>query len=76
MVGAPHLVAPLTLIPSLYIHIFGEKNRGERIIMFHETEPPPPPVLPREARSGVRLRLRRGKSSIFVITNLSPSTIP
>src|SRR3989337_1169734 len=53
-----------------------KKNQGERIIAFHETEPPPPPVLHREARSGVRLGLRRGESSIFVITNPSPSPIP
>ena len=37
--------------------------------MIHETEPPSPPVLHQEARSGVRLGLRRGGSSIFVITN-------
>ena len=40
-------------------HIF-RKNEGERIIVFHETEPPPSPVLHREATSRVRLGLRRG----------------
>ena len=44
--------------------------------MFHETEPQPSHVLHREARSGVRLGLQRGGSSIFVITNPSPSPIP
>ena len=53
-----------------------KKNKGERIIAFHETEPPPPPILHWEARSGVRLGLRRGGSLIFVITNPSPSPIP
>ncbi|XBH61753.1 hypothetical protein VPH35_116144 [Triticum aestivum] len=55
---------------------FSRKNQGERIVAFHETEPPPPPVLHREARSGARLGLRRGGSLIFVITNPSPSPIP
>ena len=55
---------------------FSRKNEGERIIAIHETEPPSPPVLHREARSGVRLGLQRGGSSIFVITNPSPSPIP
>ena len=55
---------------------FSRKNQGERIIMIHETEPPPSPVLPREGRFGVRLGLRRGGSSFFVITNPSPSPIP
>ena len=55
---------------------YSRKNQGERIIMFHETEPPPSPVLPWEGRSGVRLGLQRGGSSIFVITNPSTSPIP
>ena len=55
---------------------FSRKNQGERIIAIHETEPPSPPVLHREARSGVRLGLRRGGSSFFIITNPSPSPIP
>ena len=55
---------------------YSRKNQGERIITFHETEPPPPPVLHREARFGVCLGLRSGGSSIFVITNPSPSPIP
>jgi hypothetical protein len=76
LMGGPHLEAPLTLIPMPYSHIYGEKYQGERIIAFHETKPPPPPVLPWEARSGVLLGLRRGGSSSFIITNLSPSPIP
>ena len=55
---------------------FPEKNQAEIIIAFHETEPPSPPVLHREVRSGVRLGLWRGGSSIFIITNPSPSPIP
>ena len=55
---------------------YSRKNQGERIITIHETEPPPSPVLPREGRSGVRLGLRRGGSSFFIITNPSPSPIP
>ena len=39
---------------------FSRKNKGERIIAFQEMEPPPSPVLHQEARSGVRLGLRRG----------------
>ena len=39
-------------------------------------EPPPPPVLHREARSGVHLGLQRGGSLFFVITYPSPSPIP
>ena len=53
-----------------------QKKSGKKIITFHETEPPPSHVLHRETRSGVRLGLRRGGSSIFVITNPSPSPIP
>ena len=78
--GAPRWVVP-TWWPRRpwnrwYKSHFSRKNQGERIILFHETEPPSPPVLHREARSGVRLGLRRGRSSIFVITNPSPSPIP
>ena len=62
-------------INAIKSHI-SRKNQGERIIGFHETEPPPPPVLHWKARSGVRLGLRRGGSSIFVITNTSPLPIP
>ena len=51
---------------------FRRKNQRERIIAFHETKPAPPPVLHREARSGICLVLWRGGSSIFVITNPSP----
>ena len=72
---SPHggLADPETYAIKSY---FSRKNQGERIIAIHETEPPPPPVLHREARSGVRLGLRRGGSSFFVITNPSPSPIP
>ena len=84
--GAPPLLArPGGLYPpggpaddphdTIKSHI-SKKNQGERIITFHETERPPSPVLPREGRSGVRLGLRRGGSSFFVITNPSPSPIP
>ena len=38
-------------------------------------EPSSPPVLHREARSGVRLGLQRGGSLFFVIINPSPSPI-
>ena len=55
---------------------FWRKDQGEGIITIHKTELPPSPVLPREGRSGVRLGLRRGGSSFFVITNPSPSPIP
>ena len=55
---------------------FSRKNQGGRNFSFHETEPPPPHVLHRVARFGVRLGLRRGGSSIFVITNPPPSPIP
>jgi hypothetical protein len=84
--GTPHLQArPGGLSPpggpadsnpdTIKSHIW-RKKQGGKIIAFHETEPPPPPVLHREARSGVRLGLRRGGSSIFIITNPSPSPIP
>ena len=39
---------------------FSIKNQGERIIAIHETDPPSPPVLHREVRSGVHLGLQRG----------------
>ena len=67
---------PPTLIPTLYIHIRGEKNRGEEFIAFYDTEPPPPPVLPRGGWSGVHLGLRRGEFIVIIITNPSPSIIP
>ena len=55
---------------------FSRKNQGETIIAIHETEPPLPPILHREVRSGVLLGFRRGGSSFFVIINPSPSPIP
>ena len=67
---------PQTSTPTPYIHVRGEKNQREGFITFYDMEPPPSPVLPREGRSGVRLWLRRGGSSFFVITNDSPSSIP
>ena len=81
----PSLGAPRWVIPTWWPRrpwnwryknpYFQKKNHGERIIMIHEMEPPSPPVLHREARSGVRLGLRRGGSSFFIITNPSPSPI-
>ena len=83
--GAPPLLArpgglyppggPADLNPDTINSYFRRKNKGERIIAIHETEPPPSHVLPREGRSGVRLRLRRGGSLFFIITNPSPSPI-
>src|SRR3990170_1437004 len=67
---------PTGLNPDTINSHFWRKNQGGRIIVFHETKPSPPPVLHREARSGVRLGLQRGGSSFFVITNPSPSPIP
>ena len=77
--------APRWVLPSWWPHwpwnrcykiLFFRKNQGERIIAIHETEPPSPPVLHREARSGVRLGLQRWESLFLVITNPSPSPIP
>ena len=76
----PCLVGPLVLHrPQLQLHIFvfrKKKYKREGFIAFYDTEPLPPPVLHREARSGVRLGLQRGESSFYVITNQSPSPIP
>ena len=52
------------------------KNQGEEFIAFYDTEAPPPPVLPLEGRSGVRLGLRRGEIVAIVITNLPSLPIP
>ena len=41
---------------------FSRKKQGDRIIAIDETKPPSPPILHREARSGVRLGLQRGGS--------------
>ena len=77
--GTPSiLVAPLDLHrPQLQLHIFtlGEKKIREKDIAFYDTEPPPSPVLPREGRSGVRLRLQRGESVAIVIINHPSSPI-
>ena len=43
--------------------------------MFYDTKPPPPPVLPREGRSGVHFGLRRGEIVAVVIINHPPSPI-
>ena len=78
LVRAPCLVAPLGLHrpqPQLHIFMFGEKkNQGESFIAFYDTEPPSPPVLHREGRSGVRSGLRIGEI-VAIITNLPPSPI-
>ena len=83
--GAPLLARPSGLFPpggpadpktDAIKSYFSEKKTREKIIAFHEPEPPSPPVLHREAKSGGRLGLRRGGSSFFIITNLSPSPIP
>ena len=84
--GAPPLLArPGGLSPhggltdpetdAIKSHYF-RKNLGEIIIAIQEMETPSPLVLHQEAKSGVRLGLRRGGSSFFVITNPSPSPIP
>ena len=84
--GAPPLLArpgglyppggPADDPPDTIKSHYSRKNQGERIITFHEMKLSSPPVLHREARSGVRLGLRRGGSSFFIITNPSPSPIP
>ena len=66
---------PLTSTPTPYNPIRGEKNQREAFIAFHDTEPPPPPVLPREGRSGVCFGLRRGEIDAVVITNHPSSPI-
>ena len=45
--------------PTLYICFQEEKNRGEEIIAFYNTEPPPSPKTSQEGWSGVRSGLRR-----------------
>ena len=84
--GAPPLLArpgglhppdgPADVPPDTINSHYSRKNQGERIIVIHVTEPTSPPVLHREARSGVCLGLQRGGPSFFVITNPSPSPIP
>ena len=39
---------PPTPTPTPYIGFQGEKNQGEEIIAFYDTEPPPSPNLSRE----------------------------
>ena len=55
---------------------FSEENEGKRIIAIHEMDLPSPPVLHREARSGVCFGLRRGEIVAIVIINLASSPIP
>ena len=66
---------PPTLTPTPYILFWGEKNQGEGFITFYDTEPPPPPILHQEGRSGVRSGLRRGENDAVVIINHPPSPI-
>ena len=77
--GAPLPHGPLgpspTSTPTLYIHVWGEKNQREGFIAFYNTEAPPSLVLPREGWSGVRPGLWRGESVAIVITNHPPSPI-
>ena len=40
--------APPTPTPTLYNYFRGEKNKGEEIIAFYDTEPPPSPKTSRE----------------------------
>ena len=69
--GPPN--APPTSTPTLYIHVRGEKKQREGFITFYDMELPPPPILPREGRSGVRFGLRSGKIIAIIIINLPPS---
>ena len=46
---APTLWAPIASpTPTPYIEFRGEKNQGEEIITFYDTEPPPSPKTSRE----------------------------
>ena len=67
--------APLSSIPTLYIHVRGQKNQREGFIAFYDTEPPPSPNLSREGWSGVRSGLQRGGFVVVVIINHPPSPI-
>ena len=64
-------MGPLVLLlpqPQLYIFVFWEKkNQREGFITFYDTEPPPPPVLPREGKSGVRFGLLRGEIELVLL---------
>ena len=68
-------VAPPTSTPTPYIHVQGEKIKGEGFIAFYDMEPPPSPKLSREGWSGVRSGLQRGESIAIVIINHPPSPI-
>ena len=68
-------VASPTPTPPPYIEFRREKNQRKEIITFYDTEPPPPPILPREGRSGVRFGLRRGEIVAIIIINHYPSPI-
>ena len=70
-----HPGPPPTSTPTPYIPSRREKNQGESLIAFYDTEPPPSPNLSREGWSGVHLRLHRGESVAIVITSLPPSPI-
>ena len=72
----PPSSTPWWVVPTSINTNFRRKNRRGSFIAFHDTEPPPPPVLHREAKSGVRSGLQRGESSVFVITNPPSSSIP
>ena len=64
-----------TPTPTLYNCFRGEKNRGEEIIAFYDTEPPPSPKTCLEGWFGVRSGLRRGGFVAVVIINHPPSPI-
>ena len=59
----------------IYILVLGEKYQREGFVAFYDTEPPPPPVLYREGRFGVRSGLRRGGFIAIIIINHPPSLI-
>ena len=66
---------PPTPTPTPYIGFRGGKNKGEEIIEFYDTDPPPSPNLSRDGWSGVCSGLRRGESIAIVIINHPPSPV-